>query len=105
MHRLFLSIDFEAEFRDAIGEYAMSMHSHFSVSRPLWVEPSHYHLTLHFASGPHYKTISRFRFRTGHQYESVAYSGFPNLLKGGLFGILNNMLEQGRFLWPIKKKS
>lgn len=48
MRRLFLAIDFEAQFRGAIGAYAMSLRPHFRAMNPSWVEPNLYHLTLHF---------------------------------------------------------
>lgn len=48
MRRLFLAIDFDAPFRDAISAYAMALRPHFPTMRPSWVEPRLYHLTLHF---------------------------------------------------------
>ena len=48
MRRLFLAIDFDAAFRDAIGTYAVGLRPHFKATRASWVEPRLYHLTLHF---------------------------------------------------------
>ena len=48
MRRLFLAVDFDATFRDAIGAYAMSVRPHFMATQASWVEPRLYHLTLHF---------------------------------------------------------
>lgn len=48
MRRLFLAIDFDATFRDAIGAYATGVRPHFKATRASWVEPRLYHLTLHF---------------------------------------------------------
>ena len=48
MRRLFLAVDFDAAFRDAIGAYAMSVRPHFMATQASWVESRLYHLTLHF---------------------------------------------------------
>lgn len=48
MRRLFLAINFDDDFRGAIGRYAMDLRGLFSPMRPSWVDPGLFHITLHF---------------------------------------------------------
>ncbi len=46
--RLFAALEMEESVRSALGTYAGNLKPIFSVLSPRWVDPSLYHLTLHF---------------------------------------------------------
>lgn len=46
--RLFAALEMEESVRSALGAYAGNLKPIFSVLSPRWVDPSLYHLTLHF---------------------------------------------------------
>jgi 2'-5' RNA ligase len=46
--RLFAALELEESIRSALGAYAGKLKPHFAAWRPRWVDPSLYHLTLHF---------------------------------------------------------
>ena len=48
MPRIFLAVNFDEEFREAIGAYAGDLAPLFRKGRPSWVDPCLYHLTLRF---------------------------------------------------------
>ena len=48
MHRTFLAVDFDESYRGLIGEYRRTIAPSFAAWRLSWVDPSIFHLTLHF---------------------------------------------------------
>jgi 2'-5' RNA ligase len=48
MHRIFLAINLGHDIKRALGDFTRKIKPRYEVMRSSWVEPSSYHLTLHF---------------------------------------------------------
>ena len=46
--RFFLSLELDRSLKESLGDYALNLAPRFAGSRPAWVKPGLYHLTLHF---------------------------------------------------------